>query len=260
MLIKYIERVGEKTILSITSLYSFLVFATLSLSRLFYFRNYDERVVSSLVIQIYYTSVIIIPHFIIIASLFGSLIIGSLIIVSMQFNFQTQIGSIITTFVFNEFAPLFTTLFIALRSGTLINKKFAKMSRKTESEIVDKIALPKIISGVISTLTLSVLFTSIVLGSGYIVIFIYMGMDFHTYKFLLLDAISVENIAMLLIKSILYGFLTMIVPIYIGLKYKDNRYLKDKTSALPLLAYLFSAIFFIEMLLFFIKSTLKGIV
>ena len=257
MVIRVIENIGDKTISSITALYNFLVFSVLTISHLFYFRSYNKKTVISLVTQVYYTSVIIIPHFIIIASLFGSLIIGTLITVSMQFNFQTQIGSIITTFVFNELAPLFTTIFIALRSGTLVNKKFAKMSRNRESDIINMIAIPRIISGIVSTLTLSTLFSVIVLGSGYIVIFLYMGMDFHTYKFLLLDAISIENIIMLFVKSIIYGFITMVVPIYIGVRNKNIEH-EEKLSVVSLLTYLFSTIFFIEIVLFLIVSALKG--
>ena len=257
MIIRLIEGIGDKTIGSITSLYNFLIFSTVVLSRLFYFRSYNQKTIISLVTQIYYTSVIVIPHFIVIASFFGSLIIGTLIIVSMQFNFQTQIGSIITTFVFNELAPLFTTIFISLRSGTLVNKKFANMRGNDENKIIDLLAIPRVISGIVSTLTLSILFSAIVLGSGYIVIFVYMGMDFHTYKFLILDAVSVGNVLMLLIKSTLYGFITMVVPIYNGLRYNSKK-VKERLSVVSLISHIFSTIFFIEIILFLLISTLKG--
>lgn len=72
-------------------------------------------------------------------------------------------------------------------------------------------------------------------------------MDLHTYKKLLIDAISLKDIMTLLIKSIAFGFVTMLIPIYSGLK-TANAYTAIPISVLNGMVKVFIAIFFIEVL------------
>jgi len=74
-----------------------------------------------------------------------------------------------------------------------------------------------------------------------------MNMDFHTYKFLLISAIEVKDIVVLLVKSIAFGFVTMLIPIYSGLK-TGSSYTAIPISVLNGMVKLFIALFFIEVL------------
>ena len=245
MLLKFVEKIGDKTITLFREFYLALEFSILCLLHMINPRSYNSTMQRSLVHQIYHTSITILPTFTLIAFLFGSIVIGTIISIATKYNLQIQIGSIIVNFVINEFSPIFTALFISLRSGTLINKKLAFIDFENEVDLIDNIVLPRIISGILSTLTLSILFSIIMIVSAYIFISLFMGIDFHSYKQLLFNAFEINNIVILFFKSIAFGFVVMLIPIYHGLRIAQNN-LAKRISLINTLVKLFFAIFFIE--------------
>jgi len=224
-------------------------------------KSYNSAMRMVLTKQIYFTAVGIIPLFIMMAFLFGSIIIGVVISLATQYNLQDKIGSIIITFVIDEFSPFFTALLISLRSGTAINTEIAVMNVNKELntlktyniDLIDYLFLPRIISGIISVTSLSILFAFIMLSSGYLYTLFFMNMDFHSYKLLLISAIEVKDIVLLLLKSIAFGFVTMLIPIYSGLK-TANSYTAIPISVLNGMVKLFIALFFIEVLSLLLQS------
>ena len=256
-----IERLGEKTITTFRSLFEIVQFILIVLLHLFNPKCYNSAMRMVLTKQIYFTAIGIIPIFMLMAFLFGSVIIGVVIYLSTEYSLQSEIGSIIVTFVIDEFAPFFTALLISLRSGAAVNTEIAIMSVNQELntlqeykiDIIDYLFLPRIISGVISVISLSILFALIMLGSGYIFTFLYMHMDFNTYKYLLLNAIDVSDILTLILKSFAFGFVIMLIPIYSGLHTKKD-YTAVPISVLNGMIRLFIAIFFIEVFSLIIQS------
>ena len=261
MILRFIENIGAKTISSISSLFEALKFTSLCIIHMLNPRSYNPAMRMVLTKQIYFTAVGIIVPFIMMAFLFGSVIIGVVISLATEYSLQDQIGSIIITFVIDEFAPFFTALLISLRSGTAINTEIAVMSVNKELntlkeyniDIIDYLFLPRIISGIVSVTSLSILFALIMLSSGYLFTLFYMNMDFHTYKFLLISAIEVKDIVILLLKSIAFGFVTMLIPIYSGLK-TGKSYTAIPISVLNGMVKLFVALFFIEVLSLLLQS------
>lgn len=247
MIIKFVENIGDKTINFISSLYYFLLFCIICTIHIFNYRSYNSKMVVALITQIYHTSIVKLPFFLIIAFIFGSILIGAVIVIATELNMQVQIGSVIVTFVINELSPLFTAIFISLRSATLINKKLALADIQNEIDLIDNIVLPRIISGILSTVSLSFIFAIVMIGSGYVFTFFLMGMDLHTYKYLIFDAIEINNIIILLIKGLMFGFIIMAIPIYNGLKVaKDTVF--DKVSVINIIVNIFLALFFMEMI------------
>jgi len=261
VILRFIENIGNRTISSISSVFEALHFTTLCIIHMLNPRSYNPAMRMVLIKQIYFTAVGIIVPFIIMAFLFGSVIIGVVISLATEYSLQDKIGSIIITFVMDEFAPFFTALLISLRSGTAINTEIAVMSvnrelntlKEYDIDIIDYLFLPRIISGIISVTSLSILFTLIMLSSGYLFTLFYMNMDFHTYKFLLISAIEIKDIVILLLKSIAFGFVTMLIPIYSGLK-TGNSYTAIPISVLNGMVKLFIALFFIEVLSLLLQS------
>jgi len=249
----FLEKIGEKTIDFFNTFFDAVVFVLTVLFHLFNAKSYNPAMRKVLTKQIYFTAVGIIPIFILMAVLFGSVIIGVVILLSTEYALQAEIGSIIITFVINEFAPFFTALLISLRSGAAVNTEIAVMNVNQELntlnvykiDMIDYLFLPRIISGIISMIFLSVLFALIMLGSGYIFTFFYMNMDFNTYAYLLIHAIEVSNIMTLIFKSFAFGFVVMIIPIYSGLK-TQKRFTAVPISVLNGMVRLFIAVFFIE--------------
>ena len=249
----FVERIGETTIGLFLSIYEAINFVVVLFFHAINPASYNPAMRKVLTKQIYFTAVGIIPLFISMAVIFGSIIIGVVIYLATEYSLQDEIGSIIITFVVNEFAPFFTALLISLRSGTAINTEIALMNVNNELntlrvykiDLIDYLFLPRIISGVISVVSLSMLFAIIMLSSGYVFTLFYMNMDLHTYKYLLLNAIEVSDLFTLLLKSFAFGFVIMVIPIYSGLKTQKS-YTAVPISVLSGMVRLFIAVFFVE--------------
>jgi len=259
--VKFIQNIGEKTIDTFASLYEGVKFTLICIEHMLRPSSYNPAMKMVLTKQIYFTAVSIIPMFVMIAIVFGSVIIGFVIALASEYNLQDKIGSIIITFVINEFAPFFTALLISLRSGTAVNTEIAVMKVNKELntlieykiDIINYLFLPRIIGGIISVTALSIIFALIMLSSGYLFTLFYMNMDFHTYEQLLINAIEVRDIVILLLKSVAFGFVIMLIPIYSGLK-TASAYTAIPISVLNGMVKLFIAIFFIEVLSLLLQS------
>lgn len=255
MLVNFIESIGVKTLKSSSSWYEVFKFTFICIAHMFNPRSYNPAMKMVLMKQIYFTAVGVIPLFITLAILFGSVIIGVVIVLASEYSLQDQIGSIIITFVVDEFSPFFTALLISLRSGVAVNTEIAVMNvnnelrtlKKYKINLIDYLFLPRIISGMISVTALSILFAIIMLSSGYLFTLFYMNMDFHTYKYLLINAIELRDIIVLLTKGIAFGFVIMLIPIYSALN-TGNNYTSIPISVLSGMVKLFIAIFFIEVI------------
>ena len=237
MILKFIENIGDKTIRSISTIYELIKFSFLCLIHLPNPYSYNPAMRKTLIKQIYFTAVRTLPSFIMKAFILGTVTIGMVIVVATKFNLQLQTGSIIVTFAINEFAPLFTAFFIAFNSGVVISKKISVMS--IPDNIINNLFLPRIISGMLSSIFLATLFALIMISSGYVFSLFYLNMDLHAYSYLILNATEVRNIMILLLKSIAFGFVTMLIPVYSGLRLKQ----KDVSMSISIVA-----ILFIEML------------
>lgn len=261
MIIKFLEGLGQKVIDTVFSIFEALKFTALCLIHMLRPNSYNAAMRMVLTKQIYFTAIGILPLFIIMAFIFGSVIIGVVIMLASEYNLQDQIGSIIITFVVDEFAPFFTALLVSVRSSTAINTEISVMSvnkelntlREYKINLINYLFLPRIISGIISVTSLSILFALIMLISGYVFTLFYMHMDLHTYKYILISAIEVQDLVILLLKGIAFGFVTMLIPIYCGLKTADSN------TAIPIsvlngMVKLFIAIFFIEVISLILQS------
>ena len=257
----FLQSVGDKTIKIFFSFYEAIVFIGICLIHIFNPKSYNPAMRAVLIKQIYFTSVGILPIFSFMAIFFGTIFIGIIIYFATLYGLEGDIGDILVTFAIKEFSPFFTTLLIALRSSTAINTEIAVMKvnkeidtlRAFKIDFIDYLFLPRIISGVISVTALSTLFAIIMLLGGYLFTLFFMNMDFHTYKAILLGAVTFEDLAVLILKAISFGFVIMIIPIYSGLKTAQG------LTAIPIsvlngMMKLFIAIFFVEVLSLLIKS------
>ena len=104
---KFIESIGDKTIKSLESLFEALKFTSICLIHMVQPSSYNPAMRMVLTKQIYFTAVGIIPIFTMMAILFGSVIIGVVIALATEYGLTDKIGSIIITFVIDEFAPFF---------------------------------------------------------------------------------------------------------------------------------------------------------
>lgn len=261
MLIQFLEHIGDRAINSTLSILRVLKFTYLSLVHIFNPMSYNPAMKMVLVKQIYFTAIGIIPLFLILALLFGSVIIGVVIYLATEYSLQSEIGSIIITFTIDEFSPFFTALLISLRSGAAVNTEIAVMNVNSELntlkaykiDLMDYLFLPRIIAGVISVVSLSILFAIIMLSSGFLFTYFYMNMDLNTYTYILINAIEIQDIVVLLLKGVAFGFVIMMIPIYSALQTQKS-YTAIPISVLNGMVMLFIAIFFIEVISLLIQS------
>ena len=174
MMTAAVESVGDKTLYALYSFYEALHFTALCLAHLVSPRSYNAAMRAVLVRQIYFTAIQVLPMFILVGILFGSIIISYVVSLSIDYSLQAEIGTILVAFVMHEFAPFFTVMLIALRSGAAINTEIAVMHVNNELatlkafniNVIDYLFLPRIIGGVISIVLLTALFAVIMFGKN----------------------------------------------------------------------------------------------
>lgn len=261
MLLALVEKIGDATLKSVSSIYEALEFSVLCIVHMLIPSSYNPAMIMVLTRQVYFTAVQIIPFFTVLAFLFGSVIIGFVVSLSFKYSLQDQIGSIIIHFTLDEFSPFFTALLISLRSSTAVNTEIAVMKVNHELQtlehfkidLIDYLFIPRIVAGMLSVTSLSIIFAIIMLTSGYIFTFFYLNMDLNAYIKMLISAITVKDLNILLFKSLAFGFVIMLIPIYSGLKTMQS-YSAIPISVLNGMVKLFIAIFTIEVLSLLLQS------
>jgi phospholipid/cholesterol/gamma-HCH transport system permease protein len=256
----FFESVGSVTIKFFSDIKEALYFSKLCVTHLFLPKSYHPAMQSVLLKQIYFTVVQILPSFLLIGILFGSLTIGYVITLAIQYGLRDQIGPILLGFTFYEFAPLFTALLIALRSGAAVNTEIAVMQvsgeldtlKKFNISLVEYLFLPRIISGMISNVALSLLFAMLMLVGGYLFTLLYMNMNLQTYTYTLFHSVQISHLVILIIKSMAFGFVIMLIPIYSGLT-TTRAFNAVPIAVLRGMVRLFIAIFTIEGLTYFLR-------
>lgn len=253
--------IGDKSLGLLYAIYEALHFTVVCLLHMLLPGSYHPAMRSVLIKQIYFTAVQPLPMFIFAGILFGSAMVGYVVHIAVEYVLQAEIGTILVAFVMHEFAPFFTIMLVALRSGAAINTEIAVMQVNRELhtleayriDLFDYIFLPRILGGMISTVLLSALFTVIMFASGYLfsLLFLHMNIDLYTYT--VVQAMNVTDFFILIGKSAAFSFFATMIPIYSGLK--CGRALTDiPISVLNGMVKLFIAIFFIEVLSLLLKS------
>jgi phospholipid/cholesterol/gamma-HCH transport system permease protein len=252
--LNFFNIIGEKTIKIVEDFFEALKFTSICSIQMIKLSSYSHSMKQELVMQIYLMGIKVIPIFLFMAFVLGYIIVGVVISLSIEYGLNDNIGLILTHLVVDEAAPFFTILFFVLRFSTLTNTEISIMSINNELksyndekiDIINNLFLPRIIAGMISVSSLSIIFAIIMLCSGYIYALFYMGIDIYTYKMMIINSIEVKNIVILVFKSVAFGFVAMMIPVYSGLKSKP---LKLKNGMIKL----FIAIVFIEIMAFLMQ-------
>ena len=254
------ERLGHRTIYVLSILYEALYFTYQCLFKMIQRKSYNSATRDILIKQIYFTSVEALLSLSFIGVIFGVIIIALIVHLAMDFGLKDHIGSLIITLVLNEFAPLMTVLFIALRSGAAINTEIAVMKVSNELNtlkafhinIIEYLFLPRIIAGVISLILLSSLLSIIMLFSGYLYLLVFFETGSDLFIRTLVHAMSFNDILLFFTKALLFGFFVTLIPIYSGLK-TSMSYTGIPIAVLNGMVKLIMAIMSIEVILLFIQ-------
>jgi phospholipid/cholesterol/gamma-HCH transport system permease protein len=220
------ENIGQQTIKFITAFADTISLAGKVVNRLPRRKTYNSAMRNVLVNQIYFTSFQILPVFVTVSIIFGSLLIGIVFQLLKQYGLTEYFGNVLMGLVVTELSPFFTVLLITLRSGSAMSTEIAvmKVNREIKTlemfriDIIDYLILPRIINGVISLVLLSSLFSIVLLASGILFSWLIFGLSADVYINILLNSTNFSDIVIALLKCALFGFFITLITIRFGLR------------------------------------------
>jgi phospholipid/cholesterol/gamma-HCH transport system permease protein len=256
-----IEIVGHSAIAITRSLRDTLSFSLQVFLQLFLVKTYNSAVRMVLINQIYFTSVQILPLFLIVSICFGIIFIGAVGQYLRSLGLFDYFGHMLMGFVVTEFAPFITVLLIALRSGSAINTEIAVMKVNKELDtleafninVITYLFIPRILNGIISIVLLSSLFSIVVLLSGLFFSTLFFGLSMEDYTMILVDSASFADILVMFLKCATLGFFIVLIPIRFGLS-ATNELTSIPVSVLNGMVNVFIAIVIIEVLSLILMS------
>jgi len=243
---QFLENTGEKVIIYLIEIYEFIVFFLSCSSKVFSFNTYSEKSINFLFEQIYLSVVKKLSIYLFFAILFGSTLILAIISMAINLSFTENIIKLLTSMIINELSPIFCTIFFILTYSLSSHEKI-KGLKKDNDKLIETIYIPKIINACITLPLISLFFSSIVFISGFIVSSFYFKVDFLTYKELVLSSIGFKDILFLLIKTSIFGFIAISIPIYFGHK-KQSEVYRYTEFIIKMLTIMLSLIIIIELL------------
>ncbi len=220
MFLKLLENTGDKTILSFKEGFSFIFFIFESILNILNPFSYNKTMFKNLILEIYESSIRRFLSFLFLAVVLGSILILIAIIFAMKFNLVEQIGVILISFIVNEFSPIFTTLFFIIVYGLSIQEKI-KFENLEDKKDIANLYNAKLINCIFLVPLMSFLFATLMILSACVVSIFFLDLNLETYKNMIINSITLENIFILLIKSSISSFLTMLVPIFYANKLRQ---------------------------------------
>jgi phospholipid/cholesterol/gamma-HCH transport system permease protein len=221
-----LEKIGQLAIKSETSFVDTISFARRVLFQIFKKHTYNSAMRQVLINQIYFTSVQILPIFLFVSVILGSLLIGIVFGLLKKLGLTDLFGSVLMGSIVTELCPLFTVLFITLRSASAINTEIAVMKvngeiRTLETfriDVINYLLVPRIINGIVSIVMLSSLFSIVMIFSGIVFSRVMFDMSMDVYANILLNSANFSDIFIALAKCAVFGFFVVLIPIRSGLR------------------------------------------
>lgn len=225
-MISFWEKLGRRAIEILTDFFDTIVFAGRVFIHLFQRKTYSSAMREVLVNQIYFTSVQILPIFLFVSILFGSLLIGIVFTTLKDLGLTEFIGHVLMGLIVTELSPFLTVLLITLRSASAINTEMAvmKVNREMKTletfriDIIDYLLAPRVLNGIISIVLLSCLFSIVLLVSGILFARLIFAMNIDVYTTIILKSTYFSDIVIALFKCAIYGFFITLIPIRFGLR------------------------------------------
>lgn len=222
----FFQNLGHSAILLLRAFADTIAFAGKVFARMFQRKTYSSAMRNVLVNQIYFTSVQILPVFLLVSIVFGSLLIGIVFTLLKNLGLTEFIGPVLMGLIVTELCPFLTVLLITLRSSAAINTEMAvmKVNREIQTleifriDIIDYLLAPRVLNGIISIVLLSSLFAIVLMISGILFAGLIFGMDIDVYTNILLNSTNFSDILIALFKCAVYGFFITLIPIRFGLR------------------------------------------
>ncbi len=260
-MLRLFEKIGDFVLDYLQHFFAFYKFSIICFLNIFNPKSYNSASRKILIEQIYYTSIEILPLFILLAVLFGAIAMGFIVSLSIKYSLQSYLSNIIVKFIIVEFVPFFMALFISLRTGLRVGIKTAIMRVNNELNSLEKYKIdimkyqfsPRAIASMLSFLSLAILFSVIMVLSGYVFMFFSINMNFDQFIDALVKAVTVKDILLFTFKSLFFGFIIIAIPSFSG-SIIEKRYLEIPLFISVTMVVLFAFIFIAEVISLTIQS------
>lgn len=254
------ENLGHRVIDVFMTTAETMIFSARVFLRIFQRQTYSSATREVLLNQIYFTSVQILPVFLLVSVIFGSLLIGIVFTALKELGLTEFIGHVLMGLIVTELAPFLTVLLITLRSASAINTEMAVMKVNQEIktlqtfriDVIDYLLAPRVVNGIISIVLLSSLCSIVLLAGGIVFSRLIFGMSMDVYTKILLNSTNFSDILIALLKCAIFGFFITLIPIRFGLR------ASNELTSIPIvvsqgMVNVFSAILIIEVLSLLVK-------
>jgi len=261
---RYIESIGLKAVAKRDEIKSFFRFMTICFKGIFSGSFFNRAVFDILIIQIYFTAYELLGLFLLLSVVYGSIFIGIVLQTVKSLGLVQYLGDIIMGIVVLEMAPLVTVFLMALRSSSAVNAEIAVMKANHELDALqafkidpmEYLFVPRVISFMLSVTILSAIFSIVVLFSGFVFTKIIFQMSAGMYTDLIARSVSLTDLLVMFFKSLTFGFLISVIPIYHGWN------TKYQVTAIPVavlrgMMSVFMAIILVEVISLVLRLTLN---
>lgn len=176
----------------------------------------------NIIIQAYFTGVEIFPILVIVATLFGAVVIVEVMTLMGKMGFDDVMGSIMVVVIIRELGPILTAFLIAGRSGASLSTFIGSMVINSEVDAlatmgvnpIRYLVMPGLIGGTIATFAMTIIFSATAIGCGFLAIksiILLTGNMFHlqlTWAYLsteILSALSLTDFVLIILKPLVFG-------------------------------------------------------
>jgi len=217
--------IGRKTIVSINHVLNLCGFIYRLFTLVLVRPEQGRKVIRRTTIeQIYFTGVQALPIIIPISLLIGSMLIFQFAQLSGQYNLE----KVIIILIIRELGPVITALVVILRSASAVAIEISYMNILNELETIEMagidpmriIFLPRLIGITSAMLCLFVVFDLVSILGGYFIIWTVTYLPMGNFPVKIANAISVSDIAVGIVKAVLFGITVTIVTLYHGIGIK----------------------------------------
>lgn len=221
-----IESLGAKFVGWFTVAYGMFAFLVRAVLLLLDRTTWNRATFDVVIKQVYFTAVQILHVFLGYAVVISWLIISIILSTARDFGLTEFASEMAIRTLVLELLPFLTALFIALRSGSAINTEVALMQVNNELDALAHCKvppmqfefLPRLIGGVISVITLSLLAGLLALLMGYLAIYGASVAGFEPYTRTIAKILDFQILAGLVAKCALFGLAVTLIPVTAGLE------------------------------------------
>jgi phospholipid/cholesterol/gamma-HCH transport system permease protein len=229
-MVTFIEGIGGRALSIYRSVISTFLFSWQVIVRLFTPKTYNHATKMTIVNQLYFSAVQILPLFISISVILGLFLMGFVFDFVKDLGLAGNLGNIMMGVVVTEVCPFMTVLMLALRTGAAINTEMAVMKVNKEFDALsafnidafDYVYIPRILSGVVSVVLLDGVFSVVSLASGALFSRAIFGMRIDAYISVLIASAEFSDLVILILKCATFGFFIALLPIRYGLTASDE--------------------------------------